>query len=198
MDEKTEELRDLFLDVADEETVTESQEETPGSLTEERPAEERLDPVIERMREEYDFATDASTETYRRVVIGFFDDESDEELAERLGVPPDEVFEMRMDLHLLREEDADLPFELADLRERLEADGSRPELAAELGINEELLRRGERVLKAREEARIANDRYRDEFEEIATDGDLTARLARDAREDGLEDATEGMENDLEM
>ncbi|MFC7009006.1 hypothetical protein [Halalkalicoccus salilacus] len=29
LDEKTEELRDLFLDVAEEETVTERQEETP-------------------------------------------------------------------------------------------------------------------------------------------------------------------------
>ena len=45
MDEKTEELRDLFLDVADDGTVTESQEETPGSLTEERPEDERLDDV---------------------------------------------------------------------------------------------------------------------------------------------------------
>lgn len=196
LNEKTEELRDLFLDVADEETVTEPQEETPGSLTDERPVEERLTAVIERMRGTYEFDTDWSIEEYRRLVRSFFEESDD--LAAAFDADEDELFRARMDLHLLREADADFPFELRELRERLEAGEPLDEVAAELGVDEGTVRRARRVQRARQEARTANDRYRDEFEELVADGDLSNRLARDAREDGLAEATEGMENDIEM
>lgn len=196
MDEKTEELRDLFLDVTEEDTVTERQEETPGSLTDERSVEERLTAVIERMQEAYEFDTDWSTEEYRRLVRGFF--EENDELAAEFDADEDELFQARMDLHLLREADAEFPFELRELRERLEADESPEEVAAAYDVDEATVRRARRVQRAREEARTANHRYRDEFEELVADGDLSNQLARDAREDGLKEATEGMENDIEM
>lgn len=197
LDEKTEELRDLFLDVTEEETVTERQEETPGSLTDERSVEERLTAVIEQMHETYEFDTDWSIEEYRRLVRGFFDSETDD-LAAAFDADEDELFRARMDLHLLREEDATFPFELRELRERLAAGATPGDVAREFDIDEGTVRRARRVQRAREEARTANDRYRDEFEELVADGDLSNRLARDAREDGLQEATEGMENDIEM
>lgn len=196
MDEKTEELRDLFLDVTEEDTVTEQQEETPGSLTDERPVDERLTAVIERMIEDYDFDTGWSVEEYRRLVRGFFEDEED--LAGAFDAEEDEVFRARMDLHLLREEDAEFPFELRELRERFDEGAEPGDVADEFGVDEGTVRRARRVQRAREEARTANDRYRDEFEELVADGDLSNRLAHDAREDGLQEATEGMENELEM
>lgn len=197
MDEKTEELRDLFLDVADEETVTEPQEETPGSLTDERPEAERLDGVIERMRERYAFDTDWGDESYRRLVRAFFDEESDAELTETLDTDESDLFRGRMDLHLLREDDTDFPFELRELR-RLRNAEEDADLASELDAEAESLDRAIRVIETQDEARTANDRFHDEFEEIVTDGDLSNRLARDVQEDGLEEATEGMENDLSM
>jgi hypothetical protein len=200
MDEKTEELRDLFLDVAEEETVTEPQEETPGSLTDERSVDERLTAVIERMIENYDFDTDWSVEEYRRLVRDFFEDEGENEgsLAGAFDADEEEVFRARMDLHLLREEDAEFPFELRELRERFDGGDSPSDVADEFGVDEGTVRRARQVQRAREEARTANDRYRDEFEELVADGDLSNRLAHDAREDGLREATEGMENELEM
>lgn len=197
MDEKTEELRDLFLDVADEESVTEQQEETPGSLTDERPEDERLDGVIERMRERYAFGTDWDDESYRRLVRGFFEGESDTTLAGALGTDETEVFQARTDLHLLRETDAEFPFELRELRQ-LRTTEEDVNLAAELDADVATIERATDVIDTQDEARTANDRFRDEFEEIVTDGDLSNRLARDVQEDGLEEATEGMENDIEM
>lgn len=197
MDEKTEELRDLFLDVADDGTVTEPQEETPGSLTDERPEDERLDDVIDRMEERYAFETDWSNGEYRRLVRGFFDEESDADLAEELEVDEESVTRARMDLHLLRESDTEFPFELRELR-RLRTDETDADPAEELEVDEETLERATGVIETQDEARTANDRFRDEFEEIVTDGDLSTRLARDAREDGLEEATEGMETDVSM
>jgi hypothetical protein len=197
MDEKTEELRDLFLDVADDGTVTEPQEETPGSLTDEQPEDERLDDVIERMQERYAFETDWDDEAYRRLVRGFFDEESDADLAEELDVDEGSVVRARMDLHLLRESDTEFPFELRKLRQLRNAE-EEVDLAEELEADEATLERAICVIETQDEARTANDRFRDEFEEIVTDGDLSTQLARDAREDGLEEATEGMENDLSM
>ena len=57
MNEKTEELRDIFTDVTDgEDTITESQEDTRGSLErDERSDEERLRSVVQQMRERYAF-----------------------------------------------------------------------------------------------------------------------------------------------
>src|SRR6056297_1689759 len=60
MDEKTEELRDIFMDVTDESTVTEQQEETHGSLSSETEVDERLEDVVARMRDRYDFGTTLS------------------------------------------------------------------------------------------------------------------------------------------
>ncbi|ADJ13478.1 hypothetical protein [Halalkalicoccus jeotgali] len=197
MDEKTEELRDLFLDVSEDGTVTETQEETPGSLTDEQPEDERLDDVIGRMEERYAFETDWDHGSYRRLVRGFFEEDSDAELAEELDVDEASVVRARMDLHLLRESDTDFPFELRELR-RLRTKETDAEPAEELDADEATLDRAICVIETQDEARTANDRFRDEFEEIVTDGDLSTQLARDAREDGLEEATEGMENDLSM
>ena len=199
MDEKTEELRDLFLDVTEEDTVTERQEETPGSLTDERPVDERLTEVIERMKGTYEFDTDWSIDEYRRLVRGFFGDNTDaDDLAAEFDVDEDELFQARMDLHLIREGDLDFSFELRDLRERFEEGEEPDEIAAAFDVSEETIQRARRVQRAREEARTANDRYRDEFEELVADGDLSSQLVRDTREDGLEEATEGMENDIEI
>jgi hypothetical protein len=55
MDEKTEELRQIFVEAADEDTVTESQQATHGSLTEaDDDADERLESVIAEMQEAYE------------------------------------------------------------------------------------------------------------------------------------------------
>lgn len=197
MDEKTEELRDLFLDVADDGTVTEQQEETPGSLTDERPEDERLDDVIDRMEERYEFETDWTDAEYRTLVREFFEDASDADIAAELDTDEESVTCARMDLHLLRESDTEFPFELRELR-RLRAEEEGVEYAEKLDSDEATIERASDVIEAQDEARTANDRFRDEFEEIVTDGDLSSQLARDAREDGLEEATEGMENDLSM
>ncbi|WP_049929138.1 conditioned medium-induced protein 4 [Halopiger goleimassiliensis] len=196
MNDKTEELRDIFTDVTDgEETVTESQENTRGSLaTDERSEEERLENVISQMRERYAFDTPLSTDELIQVARGFYDEESDAEIADDLGVDPETVFEARMSLHLVGEDDAS-EIDLAVIRGRDEDDAT---LAAEFDVSEEQIRRYRRVAEAEDESRTANDRYRDEFDSILADAELSERMTTDVREDGLEDATEGMETNVDF
>ena len=195
MDEKTEELRDIFVNVTDESTVTERQEDTRGSLTREGSPTERTERVVRAMGERYEHGTDRSVSTLADVVRAFYDDESDADIAERLDESRHTVFRARMDLHLVRETDTDAPFGLDELRERLERDESVAEIAAALDVAESTVRRYRRVLETQTERRAVGDRFREEFDEIYLDTDLASHT-EDVTNDGLEEATDGMESNV--
>ena len=139
MDEKTADLRDLFVETTGEETVTESQSTPRGSLGSDRDeaaVDERLTAIVEEMRERDAFASSLSVPDLRRVVRAFFDPEAagadagswsaeaDAALAASLDsdVDADEVFRARMDLHLVSDADRDGPVPYDRLRRRLSAD----------------------------------------------------------------------------
>ncbi|QSG13328.1 putative transcriptional regulator, contains HTH domain [Halapricum desulfuricans] len=200
MDEKTEQLRDIFVDVAGEETVTERQQEGRGSLADgddERIAQ-RLIEVIEDMRERDDFETDCDDRTLAAIVRGFYEGESDETLAEELDLDPETIFRARMDLQLVDDSDTDAPFSMATLRDLLAADADGETIAAELDADRETIERFSRVAAAQKRARRTSHRFRTAFEEVLTDVDLSIQLTEGVREDGLEDATEDIETDVSM
>ncbi|WP_247730814.1 conditioned medium-induced protein 4 [Halovivax limisalsi] len=193
MDEKTEELRDIFTSVTDEETVTESQEDERGSLDQDdRTVEERVEGVVEQMQDRYGFETSLSTSELVAVAYEFYEGHSDAAIADELGVDATDVFQARMALHLIDEDEVP-EIDLGALRER-EADEAT--LATEYDVSVDEIERYRAIAAAQAESRAANDRYRDEFDSLLADADLTTRMAADAREDGLEDATEGMETDV--
>lgn len=201
MDEKTSELRDIFVDATGEETVTEEQAERRGSITEDADPERirtEVTALVETMRDRYDFRTDLDTESYRRVVRGFYDDEDDGTLAEAVDVPVGTVVDARLDCHLVRDADRDVPnFEA--IRERI-VDGDDDDdeaIAGDVG-DAETVAHVRRVVESEREATRANGRFRDAFAERLTDADLTGRLASDSREDGLEEATEDIETDVSL
>ena len=198
MDDKTAELRDIFIDATGSDTVTERQEESRGSLTEdERATARRVREVIATMREKYAFETDLGDDALERLVYGFFDDASDAQLADELDASEERVFDARMDLHLVREADRDAPFDADRLRDRLDGDAADDAaLAAEFDADEATVARLRRVVETEAEATRANGRFRDELAELLTDSDLSAHLAADAHEDGLREATEDMEVDV--
>ncbi|QSG13983.1 conditioned medium-induced protein 4 [Halapricum desulfuricans] len=198
MDEKTEQLRDIFVDVAEEETVTERQKEERGSLTDadEGAVDDRLVEVIGEMRQRYDFETDCETATLVRIVRGFYEGANDEALASELDLDPETVRIARMDLHLVGESDTDAPFELATLRDLLVEDADEETIAAELDADEGAIDRYRRVAAAQNRARRTSQRYRTAFEEVLTDADLSIQHTASVQEDGLEEATEDMEVDV--
>ncbi|WP_135364895.1 conditioned medium-induced protein 4 [Halosimplex halophilum] len=197
MDEKTEELRDIFMDVSDEETVTETQAEQRGSIADqpdESTIRERLRGVIEALGDRYEFDSDLGTETYVALVRGFYDDRSDEAIAEDLDISTGEVFRARMDLHLFREADTAAPFDICELRRRREE--SDAALAEEFGVEESTLAHYRRVVDAQDAARAANHRYQTEFDEILTDAAISGQLTESVKEDGLDEAAEDIETDV--
>jgi hypothetical protein len=201
MDEKTEELRDIFVDVAGEETVTESQTEGPGSLvdTDDATVDERLAAAVSRMADRYDFDTDLDTDTYVAVVRGFYADEGDDAIAADCGIDADTVFAARMDLHLIGETDTDLPVDLPTLRAALADDGTEVgEVVAGSGADAATVERATAVAAAQNEARRVSHRFQSTFEDVLTDAGLADQLTASIQDDGLEEAAEDIETDLSM
>jgi len=112
MDDKTAELRDIFLDATDGEgTVTERQAERRGSLVDGDPeaVDASLRDLVATMRDRYDFDTDLDADGYVRLIRGFYDGTDDDTLAEALGIDRETVVRARLDCHLVREDDAETP-----------------------------------------------------------------------------------------
>lgn len=198
MDDKTEQLRDIFLDVADEETLTEPQEELRGSLADGEATDERIRSVIEQMRDRYEFRTSLSTDELVTVVRGYFAGKNDTAIARDLGDASlsKTVRRARIDLHLITDRDLDAPFDLDDLRQQLDSDRAMTDIAADLDVSESTVRRYRHVVEVQDERRLVGDRFHEEFAMIAEDRDLGERLTADVKESGLEEATEGMETNV--
>lgn len=197
MDEKTEELRDIFLNVTDEATVTERQEASRGSLTGgDRDVEAHLRRVVADMREATEFATDLNDDELVRVVRGFYEGERDSDIADALDNSRSVVFRARMDLHLVRDRDLDAPFELSTLRDLLDDGRSTADIAAELDVSASTVRRYARVIRAQHAARQVSHRYRSAFEEAFTEVDLSVSMTSEMKEDGLEGALDGTETNV--
>lgn len=198
MEEKTETLRDIFLSVSDEETVTESQTESHGSLTDEGSSvETRLGDVIETVRGKFGFDTALTDEQRRELIELFYDGCSDGELADELDCDEETVFAARLELHLVRDSEPPLPEDDLDvLRENPDTDHGT--LAAELGTDEATVERSRAVLEAIERSRRVSQRFVTAYREILTDADLTSQFAAEAHDDGLSDATDGAETDVDF
>ena len=197
MDEKTEELRDIFMGVSDEGAVTESQEASRGSLadTDEAGVADRLGDVIARMRGRYEFRTELADEALVTVVRLFYEGSDDATIAAEIGADESDVVAARLDLHLLRDGDTEAPFDLAEFRRRVANDDpSVAELADEFDIDESWTAHYRRVVAAQDAARRVSHRFQSEFEDVLTDAGLSTQHAAALREDGLDEATEDIDS----
>ena len=222
MDDKTADLRDLFVETTGEEAVTESQSAARGSLSTDEgdkdAIDERLRDLVGEMADREEFDSDLPESELSRVVRAFFDPDTDDggsdswsteadaALAASLSADADAeaVFRARMDLHLVAEADRDAPVPYGRLR-RLVRDSSAADdpdavLAAALpdDVDPETVHRYRRVVAAALAARRVNPRDRDAFADLLTDAEIATRLAADARRDGLEEATEDIETDVSL
>lgn len=231
MDEKTEELRDIFVEVTETDSVTETQEELRGSIaTDETEIEERLLSIVGAMDERYDLETPLTRSQLVDVVRSFYAGKSDDEIARELEESDTEpkwigesdietaggeslvetVARARIELHLVSEKDRKRVIDLDALREiadagsqkYVDADSSEEEtistaeIAAEFDMSESTARRHRRLIEVKTERKLIGDRFRQKFEHVLSDQALSDRLTDGIKEDGLEDATEGIETDV--
>ena len=225
MDEKTAELRDLFVDTTGSESVTERQDAGRGTLVDrdDGAVDDAVRELVAAMRERYGFSTPLDDDAYALVARGRFDDADDaavaaairDKLADTGGdaeldpadVDAETVRKARLDLHLVRESDrevdapdgdSDPAFAYADLKRLTAAGNSIIECAEQLDAAPDGVARYAAVARTDIASTRANDRFRDAFRDLLTDADIEGSLASDAREDGLRDATEDIETDVSL
>jgi hypothetical protein len=200
MDEKTESLRDLFVETTGAEAVTEKQAEARGTLADRDDNEvaARVRALVITMRERYGFSSALADDDAALVAVarGFHDGDGDDEVAAALGVEEAAVRDARFDLHLVRDADREPPddIERRALR-RLASEGvTLGDAAAALDGDPADLARAYRAALTDAASRRANDRFRAEFAALLTDANLTERLTE--LDDGLREATEDIETDV--
>jgi len=200
MDEKTEQLRDIFMGVSEEGTVTESQAAGRGSLTDadEADIEARLGEAVSGMRERYQFRTALDDGALVAVVRGFYAGRDDDDIAGKLDATADTVVEARLDLHLVREDDIGEDVDTAAFRRRVvgaeAGDRSDAELAEAFDVDAERAAHYRRVVEAQAAARRVSHRFQQAFEDALSEAGLSTRLTAAVRESGLDEATEDIDS----
>ena len=200
MDEKTEQLRDIFMNVAGEGTVTESQAAGRGSLTDsdEAAVESRVRDVIARMRERYAFRTEFDDESLVAVVRGFYAGRDDDELAGELDAEARAVVDARLDLPLVRERDVEADLDVAAFRRRVVgAEAEHPsdaELADAFDVDQSTAADLRRVVETQAAARRVSHRFQSEFEDALAEAGLATTHTAAVRETGLDEATEDIDS----
>ncbi|MFB6128800.1 MAG: hypothetical protein ABEJ47_03470 [Halorhabdus sp.] len=197
MDERTDELRDLFEEVAGTDTVTERQANERGTLSEidDEAVDQRVREILRQLRETFPFETDLGEAQRVRLVRGFYRGETDAELADALEVDEERALAARLECHLFRESDTDTPVPWETFRRRLrESDDDA--IADEFDLDPEAVERYRAVAEAREAARSVSHRFRSGYRDAIPDADLAGPLVGDATEDGLEEAAADIETDV--
>jgi len=205
-DGRTEALRDLFVDVAGAETVTEEQAEGRGSLTG-GPDDDDAAAVVAAMRERYPAATGLDPGTCVELLRRVHDGDDDAAVAAALGLVDRTVTLARLDAHHHADADLDPPFDADRAAELLgdpTADDDRPDadavaaVAEALDADERAVERFAAARRARNRSLRAGGRFRADLEAALADGDLATRLADGVQDDGLEEATEDIETDVSL
>jgi len=199
-EKKAEELRDIFVDITDESTVTEEKEEERGTLPGEDEIDDDIKEMVDEMRDEHGFETSLEDDEVVRVVRLYHEDASDAEIARELGDDSLDktVRRARIGLHLFRDSDFDAPFEIDKLEELLDKKATNSEIADELGVSSSTVRSYRRVVEARGRSEELDDEYAERFENLLEDREITERFTPDAKRDGLGDATEDAEVDVDL
>lgn len=177
-------LQEVYASVATESTFTEHQEVTRGTILDDHEIEAALRALVSEMRDRYGFRTSLDDAALAAIVRGFYAGASDADVAERLGVSPEQVARARVNLHLFRPEDTAAPFDLAALRAALREGRTVAEAALALDAPESTVSRYASVLRRQSEARRSGYRYPGEFESLlgVADGrDLAATSLTDRR-----------------
>jgi hypothetical protein len=217
MDDKTADLRDIFVETTGTETVTDRQQNDRGSLidSDDTTVDDRLQTIIRQLRNRFTDDLSLSDETLAHIAHGFFDPElnatthdndqwsraADAKLAASIDDPDidaDTVFAARMSLHLITDADREAPFDLDRLRSLLAEGMSIKACADTLGTTTETVDRLKRVIEAEAESRQASYRFRASLANLLSDNALSERLATDARRDGLEPAIDDIETDVSL
>ncbi|ERG98738.1 MAG: hypothetical protein J07HQX50_02785 [Haloquadratum sp. J07HQX50] len=208
MDNKTANLRDLFIETTGSKKTTESQAVDRGTLLKRAAADDvdaALSDIVDEMESTFTFRSSLSQERYVELIKTFYSVGGrsawsiSEDAQFRPSVAEDAIVirTARIDLHLIADVDRIGPLSPNEAYQR-STDHSLSAIANTVGCDLDTIERLVRVGKAESESRRVNHQYRNTFRQLLTDAELSEQLTADAREDGLREATEDIETNVSL
>lgn len=191
MDEKIEQLRDIFLRTTSNGTFVERQTTPRGVLHSEAEVDADLLDAVGAMRERYGFRTSLSERALVRLIRRFYAGDTDAELAADLGCSEEVVRRARIHLHLFRESDTEASFDFDAFRRAVAPTTTDATLAARFDVGVSTVREYRRLVEALREARRVSHRDAAEFETILSESGAPIVLRSDPFSDVLSATDEG-------
>lgn len=189
-------LLDLFSDISGKTKIIEPQKQIHGTLRDRNAIEREITLIMREIIEEGYFKTKLEPRELARMVVGFYNDKNDTEIARSLG---DEklsktVARARVRLKLFRELDFKMPFDRERLEELLDTEMTMKDIADELDVSPSSLREYRHVLDAEKDKTF--DVYLERIRDVMEDRDLSEKMTRAQIADGLSEAIDRTEAEL--
>jgi predicted transcriptional regulator len=195
-DKRKKQLLELFATITNKTKIVEPMKKIHGSLRDRDAIEREIALIMREILDKGIFKTKLTPRQLARLVMAFYDDKNDTEIARSLG---DEklsktVARARVRMKLFRDLDFKMPFNREKLKELIDSGKTMKDVSEELGISPSTLREYRHVLEEVNDPTL--DPYIQRIHDVMEDRDLSEQMTKGLAQDGLTEAIDITEAEL--
>ena len=195
-DKRKKELLNLFTTITSKTKIVEPMKKIHGSLRDRDAIEREISLIMREILDKGYFKTKLTPRQLARLVMAFYEEKNDTEIARSLG---DEklsktVARARVRMKLFRDLDFKMPFDREKLEELVESGKTMKEVSEELGISPSTLREYRHILDEVNDPTL--DPYLRRIQDVMEDRDLSEQMTKGLAQDGLTEAIDITEAEL--
>jgi len=195
-DKRKKQLLELFATITNKTKIVEPMKKIHGSLRDRDAIEREIALIMREILDKGIFKTKLTPRQLARLVMAFYENKNDTEIARSLG---DEklsktVARARVRMKLFRDLDFKMPFDRERLEELIESGKTMKDVSEELGISPSTLREYRHVLEEVNDPTL--DPYLRRIHDVMEDRDLSEQMTKGLAENGLTEAIDITEAEL--
>ncbi|MDD1662515.1 MAG: response regulator receiver protein [Methanomicrobiales archaeon] len=195
-DNRKKQLLELFATITNKTKIVEPMKKIHGSLRDRDAIEREIALIMREILDKGYFKTKLTPRQLARLVMAFYEEKNDTEIARSLG---DEklsktVARARVRMKLFRDLDFKMPFDREKLKELIDSGKTMKDVSEELGISPSTLREYRHVLEEVNDPTL--DPYIQRIHDVMEDRDLSEQMTKGLAQDGLTEAIDITEAEL--
>lgn len=195
-DKRKKQLLELFATITNKTKIVEPMKKIHGSLRDRDAIEREIALIMREILDRGYFKTKLTPRQLARLVMAFYDNKNDTEIARSLG---DEklsktVARARVRMKLFRDLDFKMPFDRERLEDLIDSGKTMKDVSEELGISPSTLREYRHVLEEVDDPTL--DPYLQRVHDVMEDRDLSEQMTKGLAQDGLTEAIDITEAEL--
>jgi hypothetical protein len=193
---RKQQLFELFANITNKTKIVEPMKKIHGSLRDKEAIEREIALIMREILDQGLFKTKLAPRQLARLVILYYENKNDTEIARALG---DEklsktVARARVRLKLFRDMDFDMPFDRGEMNVLIDSGLTMKEVSENLGISPSTLREYRHIIEQEQDDII--EPYLDRIKGVMEDRDLSEQMTRSVTVDGLAEAIDITEADM--